>query len=737
MDENTYNPQPALNHRHWQSILKNLNLPVSSDDDDDDDESSSVLRSISIRKKVDYTNKKINVYWSYPSEKFIDEYSITFKIIYNNTEHITLLLPYSFPFSALPISFKVKTICTMKESKKSHKNEQKLQHKTQLLIGGYIRHIIGIESISIKNISVMIFHFSPLFMNIRISDDSETIIIQSIQCIESKTYNDNINIYECKWSESHIYTTLQLKQLKSHKSYIYQYNENMLKLSQPSNNKQQTCCFVLDHIFNSHIHTQKDIFEKIGKPLMNTALKGYNVSLITFGPSGSGKRTSMFGSDIFNTDTFDGLMPRSVEYIFDILSSEIINGIIKTFYVSISMFMICGTTIVDLLMNSSHNHIKSSDNISVFLSNLTDIDVDSEKSAVNELMKGFRNGIIFGQGSLKRMLIRSNVFVILNLKKTLENKYKYCSISRILFGELAATEYTYIDRDSGILQLTQYAADIKSNKKQYDHPLLFVLKDALSGHSKTTFLNCINRCLIMEPLQLAQNIFNEVTNKSRVKFVEKIKEANPYYFMQLKSVNDKNFKILVSVNTISDKTQTLFVKAIESKNDDEIYSISIENGKRVTSLDIDRKECDEFEIYKFVLYDSKSAENPLPNSCSMIECKIWNKISKPNVIDTLSVSKIINKQTNEINIYWATPPQSFGEISYKITQNNNEIEDEKNEEQSIFLLPYTIALSALPISFRVTTICKVNNLIYQSDKSEYVAIGFMVINGNKALFNCN
>ena len=62
---------------------------------------------------------------------------------------------------------------------------------------------------------------------------------------------------------------------------------------------------------------QEDVFERIGKPLVDNALAGFNSSIIAYGQTGSGKTYSIFGPrDSLGTKD-EGLIPRVCNDIFE------------------------------------------------------------------------------------------------------------------------------------------------------------------------------------------------------------------------------------------------------------------------------------------------------------------------------------------------------------------------------------------------------------------------------------
>eukprot|EP01035_Chromulina_nebulosa_P018244 gene18244-23917_t len=84
-----------------------------------------------------------------------------------------------------------------------------------------------------------------------------------------------------------------------------------------SNKKYSEVSFQFDKLFWTN-STQEDIFNSISKPQVDRVLSGYNCCCFAYGQTGSGKTYSMFGGD----SEIRGIIPRSVEYMFECLRSQ-------------------------------------------------------------------------------------------------------------------------------------------------------------------------------------------------------------------------------------------------------------------------------------------------------------------------------------------------------------------------------------------------------------------------------
>merc|ERR1712228_640532 len=108
---------------------------------------------------------------------------------------------------------------------------------------------------------------------------------------------------------------------------------------------------------------------------------------------------------------------------------------------------------------------------------------------------------------------------------------------------------------------------------------------------------------------------------------------------------------------------------------------------------------------ELALYDVTNLDAPLSNT-NIIKLTVFknepNENYKPNPIDISTVFKVKNKNEKTANIYWSSPTGSYGDISYKI------VNDDDAKEESVQVLPYSVSLqkNASINSFKVITVTK-------------------------------
>lgn len=103
--------------------------------------------------------------------------------------------------------------------------------------------------------------------------------------------------------------------------------------------------FTFDHCFWSNdvaddgigFSSQQDVYETIGAPLVANLAQGYNCCLIAYGPTGSGKTYSLFGSQENNksgatsgVNVHEGVVPRVLRQMFSVMGQDRVESVTCT-----------------------------------------------------------------------------------------------------------------------------------------------------------------------------------------------------------------------------------------------------------------------------------------------------------------------------------------------------------------------------------------------------------------------
>eukprot|EP01083_Nonionella_stella_P059677 156148_1 len=205
----------------------------------------------------------------------------------------------------------------------------------------------------------------------------------------------------------------------------------------------------------------------------------------------------------------------------------------------------------------------------------------------------------------------------------------------------------------------------------------------------------------------------------------------PPYFMQITSVDEDVFHVEVLARKPSKDITKLFIK--QSHKPSAFRRITIEQGEVSGGIDIDIDSDEKHDESGCVLtlYEIKRP----PKRISHVDLRLrlvletdeqqlppYNLNYRPNCIDPSNIIQRNDTKLERINIYWTLPPQSFGDISYKIIHEKKEDTDITHVSSLPFLIPFSRA--QLMQVFRVVTIAKVNGKVYSSEESKPIKVEY-------------
>ena len=132
--------------------------------------------------------------------------------------------------------------------------------------------------------------------------------------------------------------------------------ETCLGVDQQSNKivldaKPEQKVFIFDWV-GGESTKQEEIFDVIGKPMVQTCLEGYNCCIFAYGQTGAGKTYTMQGRGL-EYDASDkinrGLQPRVFDYIFGMTGREMREDPDRQYLIYCSYFEIYNEHIIDLV----------------------------------------------------------------------------------------------------------------------------------------------------------------------------------------------------------------------------------------------------------------------------------------------------------------------------------------------------------------------------------------------------
>ncbi|XP_011496486.1 PREDICTED: kinesin-related protein 11-like isoform X2 [Ceratosolen solmsi marchali] len=172
--------------------------------------------------------------------------------------------------------------------------------------------------------------------------------------------------------------------------------------------------FYFDHIFDAE-NTNCDVFERIVKRIVSSAVDGYNGTVIAYGQSNSGKTHTMLG-----TANDHGIIPQSAKYMFDLAKK--LQDRKLTF--KVSYFEIYNNTVNDLIdINNTNLKLRQSISNLVQVVSCKEELVSDSKSILNIIAKGEQNRRV-RQSSMNNRNDRSHTVLRINIEnKDKRNKY--------------------------------------------------------------------------------------------------------------------------------------------------------------------------------------------------------------------------------------------------------------------------------------------------------------------------
>jgi kinesin family protein 3/17 len=144
--------------------------------------------------------------------------------------------------------------------------------------------------------------------------------------------------------------------------------------------------FTFDYVYDQD-SSQVEVYENTAKPAVMSTLQGYNATILAYGQTGTGKTHTMEGFKYNSQDPQRGIIPRSMEEIFQYI--ENVSNSKTTFMVRASYLQIYNEVISDLLRTDRTNlHIREDKKRGVFVEGLSEWAVRSPNEIYSLMQKG-------------------------------------------------------------------------------------------------------------------------------------------------------------------------------------------------------------------------------------------------------------------------------------------------------------------------------------------------------------
>lgn len=367
--------------------------------------------------------------------------------------------------------------------------------------------------------------------------------------------------------------------------------------------------------------SQEDTFQEVAIPLLDSFVEGYNATLFVYGQTASGKTWTMIGDTDVSNQEQRGILPRSIDYLFDVLSRKE-----DSFDISISFLEIYMEEIHDLINASSEKlKFRENKNREVYVDGLSKVKVGNPFVTFDVIDKGLKARRI-GETKMNKRSSRSHcVFTMYLTQKITDNGFVRTIKRQLNLIDLAGSERIsktgaegrLLKEGSTInLSLTNLSNVINAitERQRTGNPSHFIpyrdsrltrlLQTSLGGDSKTYFIinvspshkNAEETMGTLEFGRRVKSIKNVATIKVE-KSVEELEAENEILEAQVKKLQ----KILEHKNIAGDLKSARRREEIESSRsivdftNDEIRRISKENLSLSEELNSTKIEIERIE----------------------------------------------------------------------------------------------------------------------------------------------
>jgi len=363
--------------------------------------------------------------------------------------------------------------------------------------------------------------------------------------------------------------------------------------------------------------SQEEVFYKMGQPIVDSCLEGYNGTIFAYGQTGSGKTYTIQGpgfDDVCLTDQAEqdrGILPRSFDYIFNklegLMEEETEENKVE-FLVRTSYLEIYNEQIMDLLNPTSQNlQIREDIKKGVYVEGL----IEEVSNSAHDLLDVIKKGALkrhTGSTLMNKESSRSHSVLSTTIEsKIMKNGLFNIKISKFHIIDLAGSERAKSTdaagtrlKEAGMINKSLSAlgnvinslVDVGQGRSRHVHyrdsKLTFLLRDSLGGNSKT---------LMIANVSAASNSFGETL--STLKFAQRAKLIKNKAIINEDSsgtvaiLKDEIKRLKIAMTKI--KLTYTKTKQLCSKCSDKNSSKTTKNGSANNSSG---EECDEMSLQR-------------------------------------------------------------------------------------------------------------------------------------------
>ncbi|CAD8077157.1 unnamed protein product [Paramecium sonneborni] len=290
--------------------------------------------------------------------------------------------------------------------------------------------------------------------------------------------------------------------------------------------------FSFDYVYDQD-NTQEEVYENTARNAVQSALQGFNATIMAYGQTGTGKTYTMEGFKYNCIDPQRGIIPRAIEEIFKHISNG--SNESTTFMVRVSYLQIYNEVISDLLRSDRQNLlIREDKKRGVFVEGLSEWAVRNPGEIYQLIQKGASSRAT-ASTKMNDVSSRSHaVFIIIVEQMTEIDGHKSIKVGKLNLVDLAGSERVRVTGATGrrleeskkINQSLSCLGNVisslieqKNHIPYRDSKITRLLEDSLGGNCKTTMMGMISPAIdaFLETLSSvkfanrAKNIKNKAT----------------------------------------------------------------------------------------------------------------------------------------------------------------------------------------------------------------------------------
>eukprot|EP00668_Euglena_longa_P003707 GGOE01004349.1.p1 GENE.GGOE01004349.1~~GGOE01004349.1.p1 ORF type:complete len:627 (-),score=243.39 GGOE01004349.1:570-2450(-) len=270
--------------------------------------------------------------------------------------------------------------------------------------------------------------------------------------------------------------------------------------------------FAFDNVFDGG---QDEVYDCIGKPLLQSAFEGYNVTLFAYGQTGSGKTHSITGPDVLRSPEDEGFVPRFMKGVLGYAQVKLSAEPSLTVRLTMSMVEVYNEEIRDLLEKKqpgqkdlSELELREDRNRHIYIEGVSLHTILSYSRAAELIQKGFENRKVAAT-SMNERSSRSHSIISLHLLQKHEpgGPGKRDLESTIYIVDLAGSERQSKTGATGeqaiqakninlslmtLGKVLNCLSEGKGVPPLRDSKLTRILSDSFGGNARTWMLACIS-----------------------------------------------------------------------------------------------------------------------------------------------------------------------------------------------------------------------------------------------------